>query len=589
MARKAPNHGSRARGDSRRGPLYVAGATAAAVLCAVAVAFVAASSDADDRFMRAVLEALIIGLPIGAGLYATRSARTRRFGAMLVAAGVVWSLTALGESSNSLLYSTGRVTAWLIFPILAYLVLAYPDGRIAPGVDRWLLGSVAAVIAVLYVGSSLVVEAYPLQTPWATCRASCPANAFFVLDAEPAVVADVLAPLREALGVLLFCGLTASVLARWRAAPLLRRRAVGPVLVMTVTSTVCLGAFLIVRRAAPGRDAVEVLGTLWSLTVPGVAAAFLVGLLRRRMMVAEVLMRLTTALKVLEPSSVRDTLALALDDAGIEVRMPDADGRVRPEAGNQHILTPLVGLPGAPAVLVHDPSLLDDDELLPAVRALVLATLQHARLTGELDDSRKRIARAADVERSRIERDLHDGAQQRLIGLRIKLSLAEELAQADPVAGAAAMHDLGGDMELTLEELRSLAHGVYPSLLSDRGLVDALRSAVAESPLPAHVLTHHLQRQSPEIETAVYFACSEAVQNAIKHARGATGLWVSVWQNTVLGFEVRDDGVGFEPPSGAFNGGLRNMHDRVEAIGGELRIVSAPGHGTCVRGSVPLQ
>jgi signal transduction histidine kinase len=566
------------------------------VLCS-AVTFVAVESADDDWFIRALLEALIIGLPLATGLYAASAPRTRRFGLMLIAAGGVWSLTALGESSASLPYSVGRVSAWLIFPLVAYLVLAYPDGRIAPGVDRWLFGGVTAVIAVLFIGSSLFVEAYPLQTPWATCTVDCPANAFFILNTQPAVMADVVAPLREGLGIALFGGLSYSVFRHRRAAPPLRRRLIGPVLVTTVTSAVCLGAFLIARRAGLDSDVVDVLGVLWSLTVPGVAAGFLVGLLRRRMMVAQVLARVTTATSALDPRRLRDTLAAALDDAGIEVLTPgdepgvwhDTQGRVRQPAFDGHVVTLLTHRDGEPAALVHDPTLLDDDELLPAVRSLVLATLQHERLTAELEHSRTRIARAADIERSRIERDLHDGAQQRLIGLRIRLSLAEELSQADPVAGAAAVHDLGPELELTLEELRSLAHGVYPSLLSDRGLVDALRSAIAKSPLPSHVLTHDLERQSPEVETAVYFTCIEAVQNAIKHAHGATGLWVSVWQDRALGFEVRDDGAGFEVPTGAYNGGLRNMHDRIEAIGGQLHIVSAPGHGTCIRGSVPLQ
>ncbi len=562
----------------------------ATVLCGVAVALVAAAAPSDERFMRAVLEALIIAVPVAAGLYATCSPRTLRFGLMLIATGFMWSLTALGESSHSVPYSVGRVSAWLIFPMLAYLVLVYPEGRIARGIDRWVFGGVTAVIALLYVGSALFVEAYPLQTPWATCRDACPPNAFLVLGSEPALMADVVAPVREALGILLFAGLCHAVFRRWRAAAPLRRCTIGPVLVMTVTSTVCLCAFLVIRRAAPGSDTADAIAVIWSLTVPGIAAAFLIGLVRRRMMVAEVLARLTTALSAVKPHRLRDTLAVALDDAGVEVLTADElFGHPRQTSSNGHVFTALNDHGAEPAVLVHDPALLDDKELLDAVRSLVMATLQHERLTTELEDSRKRIARAADIERSRIERDLHDGAQQRLIGLRIKLTLAEELARVDPTAGVAAVHELGSEIELTLEELRSLAHGVYPSLLSDRGLVDALRSAILESPLPAHLITHGVRRHPPEIETAVYFTCLEAVQNAIKHADGATGLWISLDQNAGLEFEVRDDGTGFEPPIGAFNGGLRNMHDRVEAIGGQLTIVSAQGHGTSVRGSVPLQ
>ena len=205
-----------------------------------------------------------------------------------------------------------------------------------------------------------------------------------------------------------------------------------------------------------------------------------------------------------------------------------------------------------------------------------------------LEDSRKRIASAADVERSRIERDLHDGAQQRLIALRIKLSLAEELVGTDPAAGAQVLDELGDEIDLALEELRALGHGLYPSLLSDRGLADALRSALAESPLRGHLQARGVTRHSREIETAVYFACREAIQNAIKHAGGATGLWVTLHESEALRFEVRDDGPGFVPPGDEGNGGLRNMRDRIETVGGRLTIDSAPGHGTRVRGVVPL-
>src|SRR5215213_7172508 len=143
-------------------------------------------------------------------------------------------------------------------------------------------------------------------------------------------------------------------------------------------------------------------------------------------------------------------------------------------------------------------------------------------------------------------------------------------------------------LPISLEELRALAHGVYPSLLSDRGLVDALRSLLRDSPLPVRLTAHGVTRNPPEVEAAVYFACLEAVQNVLKHAHGATTLWVSLRQAADLRFDIRDDGRGFEPPSGDFKGGLRNMRDRLEAVGGRVTIDSGPGHGTRIRGSVPI-
>jgi len=213
--------------------------------------------------------------------------------------------------------------------------------------------------------------------------------------------------------------------------------------------------------------------------------------------------------------------------------------------------------------------------LLAAAAGLLLVRRRYEELLRELEESRMRIARAADLERSKIERDLHDGAQQRLIGLRIKLSIAEELDDPRP-----ALREIGAEVERALDELRQLAHGVYPSLLSDRGLGDALRALAAELPLPVHLAVADVERKAPEVETAVYFVCLEAAQNALKH--GAAELWITL---TAQGFEVRDDGPGFVP-AGPFNGGLRNMRDRIEAVGGQLAIDSAPGRGTTVRGTV---
>jgi signal transduction histidine kinase len=572
-----------------------------AVLCATAaVVLVVLGAPADERAERGLLEALIVGVPLAAGLATMTSAGDRRFSFMLLGAGIVWSLTALGESSHSLPYSVGRVVGWLIFPLLVYLMLAFPNGRLASGVDRRLFGAVTAVIAVLYIGSALLVETYPEHSPWATCGADCPPNAFLVLAREPAFMADVVEPLREAIGCLLLLAVSLRLVLRARAGSPLRRRVLAPVAFMSVVSTLTLIAALVVRRSSAGPQTIEAFGLIWSLTIPGVVAAFFVGLLRRRAMAGEMLARISLALGERQNArELRRTLARLLEDPSLDVLVPDgAPGRWRDShgrlttgsaaAGGGRTVTLIGDESGTVAALVHDPALDDDEALVEAVSALVLATIRHERTLTELEVSRKRIARAADLERSRIERDLHDGAQQRLIGLRIKLSLAEELAHANPAAGLQAMHELGDEVERTLEELRSLAHGVYPALLSDRGLEDALRGVLAQSHVPVHLVTNQVGRYAPEVETAVYFTCLEAVQNAFKHGEGATGLWLTLHEDGDLRFEVRDDGVGFAPNAGQGNGGLRNMRDRVEAIGGRLTIESVPGEGARVRGVVPL-
>ncbi len=554
----------------------------ASLFGAASVALVASAAPADERFARALLEALIVGLPVLAGAYALRWPRTVRVGYLLIATGLLWSLTALAESSHSLPYSIGRVCAWVLFPPLVYLMLAFPSGRVVRRRDRRLFGAVTLVIVVLYLGSALFVEAYPEHTPWASCTDDCPANAFLLLGDEPAFIGDVVRPLREVLSVLLLGGVTLSIAQRWRAAGPVRRRTVGPVLAMCVVSTVSLMSFIVVRWAAPDSAATAALGWIWGGSIAGLAGGFLAGLARRRLMFGDMLNRLSPALTGrFDAGRLRTALRETLGDPGLDILAPG-------EAGlTEAAVTPIADDAGVAAVLVHDPALLEDAELIEAVRMLVLAGVRQDQLLNQLAESRKRIARAADLERSRIERDLHDGAQQRLIGLRINLSLAEELARTDPAAGLKAMHRLGDEVELALEDLRSLAHGVYPSLLSDRGLGDALRGMAASVPLTVHLAVGGVQRHPPEIETAVYFTCLEAAQNALKHGDGATGLWIALREDRGLRFEVRDDGPGFEPPTGEFNGGLRNMRDRIEAVGGRLAIDSAPGRGTLVRGVVP--
>jgi signal transduction histidine kinase len=208
----------------------------------------------------------------------------------------------------------------------------------------------------------------------------------------------------------------------------------------------------------------------------------------------------------------------------------------------------------------------------------------------ELLDSRARLVTVADGERRRIERDLHDGAQQRLVAIQIRLALLREQLEQEAPARAVTVRRLEDDVETATEEVRALAHGIYPPLLSERGLTEALRAAARSAPLPTTVHMDHVGRYSADVESTVYFACMEALQNAAKHAEGATRVTIAVADNGRLRFEVRDDGVGFATGGRAYDGdGLANLHDRLAAVGGELEVDSVPGDGTCVAGAIPLR
>jgi signal transduction histidine kinase len=223
--------------------------------------------------------------------------------------------------------------------------------------------------------------------------------------------------------------------------------------------------------------------------------------------------------------------------------------------------------------------------------------LENERLSAEVEStvrelraSRTRILASADEERRRIERDLHDGAQQRLVALRIQLRLMEELLEADPERVARKLHSLGDDVNDTIDSIRSLARGVYPSLLAERGLGEALTAAARYAPIATRVHADGVGRHSREVESAVYFCCLEALQNASKHARGGGSVTISLANEAgpTLGFEVRDDGAGFDPAKVCAGAGLTNMHDRLAAVGGELAINSTPGLGTVIAGLAPV-
>jgi signal transduction histidine kinase len=208
--------------------------------------------------------------------------------------------------------------------------------------------------------------------------------------------------------------------------------------------------------------------------------------------------------------------------------------------------------------------------------------------TEELRASRARIIASSDQTRQKVERDLHDGAQQHLVLLDLKLGLVKKLV-SDNHRGVAALEEAEADLERALSELRDLAHGIYPSVLSNDGLHAALGYAASRSPIPVTVDVDGERRFEPELEAAVYFCCLEALQNAGKYAgEGATATVRLSAQGHELMFEVCDDGRGFDPSSVNGSAGLQNMADRVGALGGEVRVESEPGEGTTVAGSIPI-
>ena len=213
---------------------------------------------------------------------------------------------------------------------------------------------------------------------------------------------------------------------------------------------------------------------------------------------------------------------------------------------------------------------------------------QDVALIADLRASRQRLVAAQDDERRKLERNLHDGAEQQLVALAVKLRLAESLAERDPSATKTMLTDLRTETGEALESLRDLARGIYPPLLADKGLAAALESQARKGSVPTEVRSEGIGRYPPDVESAVYFCALEALNNVAKYA-GATRAEVRLAQaDGKLTFEVSDDGEGFDPAQTAYGTGLQAMADRLDAIGGTLKVHSQPGKGAQVTGRVPV-
>ncbi len=311
---------------------------------------------------------------------------------------------------------------------------------------------------------------------------------------------------------------------------------------------------------------------------------------------------LVVALERTPPGSVRDALARALGDPSLELALwlPDLAAYVNgegrplelPATGSGRAVTVLGPAEAPVAALVHDPALLERPRLLEAAGAAARLALENERLQAELRAqlvelraSRARIVSAGDEERRRLERDLHDGAQQRLLSLGLALQLIRDELGPEANGATELLSEADAELRAALEELRALAQGIHPAVLTEHGLGPALKTLAARSPLAVEIGHVPDERLPAPIEAAAYFVVSEALANVVKHAH-ASGASVSIaCDDGSLVVEVEDDGVGgTEPRTGS---GLAGLADRVQALDGRLTIESEAGFGTRLRAELP--
>jgi signal transduction histidine kinase len=540
---------------------------------------------------------LLVGWGFAAtGLYAWARRRGSAIGPLMTAVGCAWLLRGLEVSSNSALFSAGNLLAPLAYGLLAHLLLAFPSGRLETKPRRRLAMLAYVNVTVIQLVAFMLTDT---RAAYSGC-AGCPPNPILV-SASPALL-RIVGTLQQVVALVVLVGLVLVLVRGWRRATPGQRRSLSAVL--TAGALFLLFLAIAMLAGAVGAAAIANGSLIVALTLfAAVPFAFLIGLLRSRFGEAEAVAAVVSRLgeRTGRPA-LRDALAEALDDPLLELAywVPDiscyvdSEGRriVLPQTGERTFATP-ISHGGEPiAAVIHDASLRDESNLVQTVGAAVALTLRNERLDAELHArvaelraSRARIVQAGDEQRRRIERDLHDGAQQRLMALGINLRLARDRVESDPRQAIELLDSSLLELGEATAELRELARGIHPTVLTNRGLGAALQTLAARSPIPVQIVATPGERLPPPIESAIYFMVAEALTNAARHAR-AEAVTVSVsHQNGVVQAVVHDDGAGGANPTRG--SGLSGLHDRISALDGQLELASLAGQGTTLRASLP--
>jgi signal transduction histidine kinase len=459
-------------------------------------------------------------------------------------------------------------------------------------VAAWTSGLLLTVVTTLF-----------LATPDEHHCEDCPANPLLVTDNE--TLLQIAFAVQGAIGVAALVGLAVVLARRWRAASPARRRELGNVLWLGLAATALFSLQLLMQTLQLDAAA-DFLFLPAMACVVAVPYGFLAGVLRTRFSKAEAVNELVERLGATPAgqTGLRDALADALGDPELKLvywlpeqqRYVDGQGRPveLPQRGSARAVCP-VERDGRPiGAIIHDAALSEHTELIRTAGAAAALAMENERLDAEvrarveeLRESRARIVRAADEERRRLERDLHDGAQQRLVALALTLRVARSKMDSDPEQAAALLDEAGAELGLATEELRELARGIHPAVLTDRGLGPALEALAGRAPLPVELEQVPGERLPLPVESAAYFVVSEALTNVSKYAQ-ATHAQVSVARvNGRVTVEVRDDGIGGADPGRG--SGLRGLSDRVSALDGRLEVMSEQGRGTTVRAVVPCE
>jgi signal transduction histidine kinase len=529
------------------------------------------------------------------GLIAWSRRPANRLGALMVATGFALLLRQLRYSHDALAFTVFFALGDLGFALVAHSVLAYPSGRIRSQAERWLVRVAYATALAFPLAILLLHDKHDSLRQFDSLLRK---SDFLVVREAHAVEV-----LQNSYAIVFF-GVLASVFV----ALLCRRVAAAPpnarpVLVPLLLAAVAAGLRAAYELVFTFGDKPVGAGLYWlqAVALAALPLALLGGLLRTRA-AASSLGDLVVELERTPAHALRDTLARGLGDPTLEVAfwLPErsaygdrngrpfalpADGTGRAVTWLEHDGEPL-------GVLVHDPALLDEPELVEAAAAAARLALENARLGAELHaqldkvkESRARIVAATDAERRRIERDIHDGAQQRLVALALELRTAERSMTSDDPELKQVLASAVEQLQAAVHELRELARGVHPAILTEEGLAAALESLVVRAPLPVVLVAAPDRRLPAEVEATAYFVACEGLANVVKHADASAATISARRDDGLLRVEVADDGIGTASRNGG--SGLRGLADRVEALGGRLRVETPSEGGTRIVAEIP--
>jgi signal transduction histidine kinase len=567
----------------------------AAVGAAAAVIFQVAVFYAQRPFpplIAAVISVAVAASFLVAGLAAWRRWPASRLGLLFTVTGYAWVLPGLAHLPYALPFTAGNLISNVYAASLAHLALAWPTGRLR---SRFECGVVVAVYAWNTLQSLVSMLFWNPRT--SGCGPGCPANLLLVSD-SPAIE-RVFDAICVPVGLSLSAIVLTLIFRHWRQARGWSRRA----MVALVWISVAVVALNVTQTVASNFNLADSSLLLWGiapvvlLTGP---ALFVVSTLLARTARGAVGTAIVDLQPGASPEMLRDALARALGDSTLQLafRVPGGPGYLDTagQAVDPGQLDPgraLTALPASTdAVLVHDQVLEQEPQLVRLTASAAGMALEHARLQAEVQAqleqvraSRARIVEAGDAERRRLERDLHDGAQQRLVTLSLALGMAREQAAGSDPALQSLLESAGKEAREALVELRELARGIHPAVLTETGLAGAIQSLAERSPVATTITAVPHVRFPAAVEAAAYFVVSEALANVAKHALADAAAVTIRRLPGRLVVQVSDHGAGGARPEGGT--GLRGLADRVASMGGNLRVDSPPGAGTTLEADIP--